>query len=93
MMTQRFDLPAVVDHENVQAILEQGLSVLGKLSAGDQLNIDCSKLTQFDSSALSLVMGLIREAQGKSVSITVEKLPKKLASLAQVYGVAELVVA
>ena len=92
-MTQRFDLPAVVDHENVQAILEQGLSVLGKLSAGDRLSVDCSNLTHFDSSALSLVMGLIREAQGKSVSITVEKLPEKLASLAQVYGVAELVVA
>jgi len=92
-MTQRFDLPAVVDHENVQAILEQGLSVLGKLSAGDQLSVDCSKLTQFDSSALSLVMGLVREAQCKSVSIILEKVPEKLRSLAQVYGVAELVVA
>lgn len=92
-MTERFDLPAMVNHENVQAILEQGLSVLGKLSDGDRFSVDCSNLTHFDSSALSLVMGLVREAQKKSATVTLEKFPEKLASLAQVYGVAELVVA
>lgn len=92
-MVERFALPTVVDHENVQAILEQGLAILRQLKAQDQLTVDCSALIQFDSSALSLVMGLLRQAQAVSASIVLEQVPEKLRSLAQVYGVAELVVA
>ena len=92
-MVQSFALPEVIDHENVQTILDQGLLMLSQMGSGDSLSVDCSKLTQFDSSALSLVMGLLRQAQPMSASIVLEKVPEKLRSLAQVYGVAELVVA
>jgi phospholipid transport system transporter-binding protein len=53
--------------------------------------LDASGLTQFDSSALAVMLACRREAMADSKSFAVKGLPLKLAQLAGLYGVAELI--
>ena len=90
-MTLQFQLPAEISHSNVEAVLAQGIAVIDTLQAENSLTIDCQALTVFDSSALSALLSMRRHAQAKSVHIELHSIPEKLASLAQVYGVADVV--
>lgn len=86
-----YSLPAKVSHENAQSVLSEGMALLANIQANGSLNIDCQKLDIFDSSALSIILAIKRQAQKKVISIQLQAVPEKLASLAKVYGVADIV--
>lgn len=90
-MSTSYQLPLVVSHENVEEILAAGVRVIELLSAGSVLTIDCQLLKTFDSSALSVILSLKRVASKRGVIIQLNAIPEKLASLAKVYDLADIV--
>jgi phospholipid transport system transporter-binding protein len=90
-MSTSYQLPIVVSHENVEEILAAGVKVIEQLSAGSVLTIDCQLLKTFDSSALSVILSLKRVASKRGVIIQLNAIPEKLASLAKVYDLADIV--
>lgn len=90
-MTSQFQLPVEISHNNIEAVLAEGIAVIDAMQAENNLTIDCQALTVFDSSALSALLSLRRHAQIKNIHIELRSIPEKLASLAQVYGVADVV--
>ncbi|MFM6961931.1 STAS domain-containing protein [Polynucleobacter victoriensis] len=90
-MTTQFQLPVEISHGNVEAVLAQGIAAIDTLQGENQLTINCQALSVFDSSALSVILSMRRHAQIKCVDIKLQSIPEKLASLAQVYGVADVV--
>jgi phospholipid transport system transporter-binding protein len=55
-----------------------------------QVVVDAGALTRFDSSALAVLVEVRREALAAGKTFAVQKLPPRLAQLAALYGVAEL---
>ncbi len=53
-------------------------------------SIDCALLSQFDSSALAVLLAWQRVALARGVKLTILNLPRKLSSLAQAYGIDQL---
>ena len=90
-MSATYQLPNIVSHENVEEILAAGVKVIEQLSAGRVLTIDCQLLKTFDSSALSVILSLKRVASKRGVIIQLNAIPEKLASLAKVYDLADIV--
>lgn len=90
-MTSQFQLPVEISHNNMEAVLAEGIAVIDAMQAENNLTIDCQALTVFDSSALSALLSLRRHAQIKNIHIELRSIPEKLASLAKVYGVADVV--
>ena len=76
--------PITVD--NVVALLAQG----NGLFTAPQVMIDLSAVTEVDSSALSLLLEWRREAGRQQRAVRYLNLPANLKSLAQLYGVTEL---
>ena len=76
--------PITVD--NVVSLLEQGREQLSAAPA----TIDLSGVTEVDSSALSLLLEWRRDAARGGRAIRFEGLPRNLQSLAELYGVTEL---
>jgi len=70
----------------VPAPYETGLQHL----ASDDLLVDFAKVEAVDSSAVSMLLGWSRAAQAQKRSLRVENLPADLTSLANLYGVAEM---
>ena len=60
------------------------------LIAGDVTAFDLGAVTEVDSSGLALVFGWLREAQRLGKKVSIINLPKNLSSLAEVYGVSDL---
>lgn len=82
-------LPAVVTHaEAFQAARGLKAQVAAQST---QVVVDASALTQFDSSALAVMLACRREALACGKTFAVQHLPARLAQLAGLYGVAELV--
>ena len=52
--------------------------------------VDAAPLRQFDTSALAVLLEVRRQAQAWSRPFSVRNAPQKLASLAQLYGVGDL---
>jgi phospholipid transport system transporter-binding protein len=92
-MTASFKFPAKIDHANVEGVLASGLDVMKTLAQGGSMVIDCKDLQSFDSSALSIILSMKRQAQVQSVSVQLDAVPEKLASLATVYGLSDVVLA
>ena len=92
-MTATYQLPLSIEHNNVEEVLTQVVKALSPLAAQETLVIDCQALTVFDSSALSALLAIKRRASEKSIQIQIQAVPEKLASLAKVYGLAEIVLA
>ena len=67
-------------------LLEAGVAALG---TGEKV-FDLSKVDAVDSSGLAVVFGWLRAAEARGSKIRVVNAPKNLMSLAEVYGVAEL---
>ncbi|MEO7886626.1 MAG: STAS domain-containing protein [Polaromonas sp.] len=82
-------LPSVLTHA-VAAGFSRGLKQ-GVLSEQGSVVVDASALTEFDSSALAILLECRREALAAGKSFTVTGLPARLRQLAGLYGVAELV--
>ena len=82
-------LPPVLTHNQAQACRLQ----LAQAMAASQdrvLLLDASDLTQFDSSALAVLLACRREAHALGRSLQLQGLPDKLRELAALYGVLAL---
>ncbi len=58
--------------------------------AAAPLAVDASPLQQFDTTALAVLLDLRRQAQALGQVLSVHGLPARLADLARLYGVADL---
>ncbi|MFP4905213.1 lipid asymmetry maintenance protein MlaB, partial [Paraburkholderia sp. BR14261] len=72
--------------ESAKAALSAGFA---QISAGAPA-VDCAALTQFDSSALAVLIAWQRAARERGASLAVLNMPPALASLARAYGVDSL---
>ncbi|KND54667.1 Anti-anti-sigma regulatory factor (antagonist of anti-sigma factor) [Candidatus Paraburkholderia kirkii] len=79
----RIETAASLTHESARAALEAGLS---RIAAG-ATEVDCAPLTQFDSSALTVLLAWERAASARGASLNIVNLPSGLVSLARAYGV------
>ncbi|MGN6652924.1 STAS domain-containing protein [Trinickia sp.] len=81
--TSRFAIGATLTHASASSALAAGLA---RIEAGATA-VDCAQLTQFDSSALAVLLAWRRAAQARGNALAVLNVPAGLASLAQVYGI------
>lgn len=70
----------------VPALFETGLQHL----ASEDLLVDFSQVEAVDSAAVSMLLGWLRAAQRSQRALRVTGLPDALLSLADLYGVTEL---
>lgn len=82
-------LPPELTHRQARACLRLLLQGQQALS-GAQLLVDASALQRFDSAALAVLLACRRRALAQGQRFAVKGLPAGLASMAQLYGVAEL---
>jgi phospholipid transport system transporter-binding protein len=82
-----FKAGSTLTHASAKAALAEGLAHIGAGATA----VDCAALTQFDSSALAVLLAWQRAARERNVTLDILNLPPKLASLAQAYGVDALV--
>lgn len=75
-----------VTANNVVSLLAQGVERF----TGPRVIVDLSGVTEVDSSALSLLLEWRREAVRNGREILFRNLPASLKSLAELYGVTEL---
>lgn len=71
---------------NAKTLLGEGTTLISDSVTA----FDLSAVTEVDSSGLAIVFGWLREAQRLDKSIRILNLPANLSSLAQVYGVGDL---
>ena len=83
----RFETGTTLTHAGAKAVLAAGLQRIAAGASG----VDCASLTQFDSSALAVLIAWQRAAQARGAALEIVNLPAGLASLAQVYGVDALI--
>jgi len=72
---------------SAKSALADGLARIG----GGAPAVDCATLTQFDSSALAVLLAWQRAAKARGATLDILNLPPKLASLARAYGVDTLI--
>lgn len=82
-----FQLPAQLTHDQARKVATR---ICNLARTQPLLQIDASRLTQFDSSALAVLLAGLREAALHQHSIKVSNLPAKALALARVYGVQDL---
>jgi len=82
-VVSRFETGATLTHASANAALAAGLERI----AGGATGVDCAPLTQFDSSALAVLLAWQRAAHKRGAPLEIVNLPAGLASLAHVYGV------
>jgi len=70
----------------------QSLAVLAAAMAheGERVLVDVAPLAQFDSVALAVLLALHRQAQALGKSLQLQGMPTRLADLARLYGVSDL---
>ena len=86
--TSMLTLPAVLTHDAV-AVLTRKLGDAVRTQA-TQVSVDAHALTEFDSSAIALLLECRRQALQAGKSFSVQGIPARMQQLAGVYGVAEL---
>jgi phospholipid transport system transporter-binding protein len=82
-------LPATLLHDQANACLAQWLGQLPK-TLPPNVALDASALTEFDSSALAVLLGLRRELVLRGSALEVTGLSPRLRELASLYGVMDL---
>ena len=80
-----FALPHQVNQTNAEKITKRGSEALTK-----DYQVDCSALSDFDSSVLAVLLAWRRQLQKRNQSLVVLNPPAKLKVLAGVYGVTDL---
>lgn len=90
-MNQVYQLPTSISHQNVESVLLAVEKILNLLSSGNTLTINCQELKVFDSSALSAILSIKRRAEKAAITVKLTEIPEKLASLAEVYDLADIV--
>ncbi|MGI9130149.1 MAG: STAS domain-containing protein [Candidatus Methylopumilus sp.] len=73
--------------EKIPAIID----LINKQKADKKTTIDFSKVTSIDTSTLSLIFELQRQAKKTQSQFVFKNLPKNLNSLAKLYGVEDLI--
>ena len=68
------------------ALLDEG----NRMIADSVTVFDLTSVNEVDSSGLAVVFGWLREAQRLGKQVTIRNLPQNLSSLAEVYGVSDL---
>ena len=91
MSTSLLTLPSDLRHGNAASSLAK-LQVQIRNSADAEVEIQAGQLTDFDSSALAVLLGCRREAESLSKTLKFKQFPPKLRELALLYGVSELLV-
>lgn len=81
-------LPAVLMHPQAQATLARLLAALPQ--QGPKVLVDAAALTEFDSSALAVLLDLRRHCLQKGQTLVCQALDPRLAALAKLYGIASL---
>jgi len=71
---------------SARSLLDEGATVI----AGPVTAFDLGAVTEVDSSGLAVVFGWLREAKRLGKTIRIVNLPANLSSLAEVYGVSDL---
>ena len=83
-------LPATVDLDHAQAMLAELETQLA--AAGDgELHLDASAMSTFDTSLIALMLEARRRMHAGGGRVRISGAPAKLAELARLYGVEELV--
>ena len=82
-------LPATLLHDQADACLAQWVSQLPS-ALPPAVVLDASGLTEFDSSALAVLLGLRRVLIHKGSALRVDGMTPRLRELASLYGVMEL---
>ncbi|WP_353236658.1 STAS domain-containing protein [Limnohabitans sp.] len=82
-------LPAALLHDQANACLAQWVSQL-PTALPPQVVLDAADLTDFDSSALAVLLGLRRVLTQKGSDLRVEGMSPRLLELARLYGVLDL---
>ncbi len=82
-------LPGSLLHDQANACLAQWLAQLPETPASVVV-LDASDLSDFDSSALAVLLGLRRALIHKGSALRVEGMTQRLRELAALYGVLEL---
>lgn len=83
-------LPARLTHVESPACLIACEEALGRCAAGEPAELDAAALQEFDSSAVALLLALLRRARERGAELRLLCLPSRLRELAVLYGVGEL---
>jgi phospholipid transport system transporter-binding protein len=83
---ERIAIEGPISMDNARALLEGALAQF----RSPQTVIDLAAATEIDSSAVALLLEWRREAQRRNIDLRVENAPASVKSLAQLYGVNEL---
>ncbi len=78
--------PTSLTMQDAQTSLPAGLDAI----AGGAAEIDLSRLERFDSAAMAALLAWRRAAEAAGVSLRITGAPSGVQSLANLYGVAEL---
>ena len=85
-------LPERITLREARSVLEAlGATLVAQPGAPAAIELDASALVQFDSSALGVLVGLHRRAAEAGRPCRLVGMPPRLAELARLYGVGELV--
>ena len=82
----RIEVDGAMTLASAAVLLSEGNALI----AGGLSVIDLSAVSDIDSSGLSVVFGWLRAARAAGKSIRISNPPKDFVSLAEVYGVADL---
>jgi phospholipid transport system transporter-binding protein len=80
-------LPDTITHEQAQAVLAD---LKAQLPSTGVVHVDAGALVKFDSSAISVLLGLARSAQANGQAMTITNWPALLLSLVKAYDVAQV---
>ena len=84
-------LPAILTQAQAQSVSDALIkTLLANLAHDGQAVLDASALTQFDSSALAVVLACRRAVLTHGQQLQVQGLPERAQALARVYGVTDL---
>lgn len=88
-MTADFTLPAVAGLEQASALVRD-VDAAVAAAGGGTVRLDATALTEFDTSAVALLLHAQRAARARALKLEVHGAPPKLLELARLYGVHEL---
>ena len=83
-------LPTELTHAQATACLRMLVQGLRSIPSQDNVVVDAAALNRFDSSALAVLLEFRRESLAIGKNFAVRGLPKRLTSLAALYGIESL---
>ena len=84
-------LTGELSFDTIPQVLEESAAYAARPDLPDRLTIDFAAITNVDSSAVALLLDWRRMAAKRGKTLVFVNLPANLLSLAELYGVAELI--